>query len=218
MSQSDAYLFRSMWLVKRVSWKSSSLLVFNTLVVRYVSWTFLISFQDYVFCIDANLPVLVLGDLSSSQWTQHYIVHILEFLHSLLFYFAKSCHCAEQLILQIQEDGKKQIELKPGFLMEHEHDVCHPSYTSIFMFLFQFIESVKLLFLRLKLSKVLLKILSRWELLWLDLIAISTTTKFSRSSNCVFSSIQQSSTWEVIFLLVYGWAMCYGSLCSVFGT
>jgi phosphoglycolate phosphatase len=27
------------------------------------------------------------------------------------------------IFLQIQDDGKRQIELKPGFLMEHDHDV-----------------------------------------------------------------------------------------------
>ncbi|RRT70104.1 hypothetical protein B296_00028204 [Ensete ventricosum] len=46
-----------------------------------------------------------------------------------------------------QEDGDKKIELKPGFLMEHDHNV-------------------------------------KLEQLWLDLIATSTTTKFSRFLVC----------------------------------
>jgi|APAra0007618328_1042625.scaffolds.fasta_scaffold08614_1 hypothetical protein len=62
------------------------------------------------------------------------------------------------------------------------------------------IENMKLLFLRLKLSIVILKMLCRLELLWLDLIAISTTTKFSRSLQ-LFVSFHTSG---MIFLIVYG--------------
>jgi len=62
------------------------------------------------------------------------------------------------------------------------------------------IENMKLLFLRLKLSLVILKMLCRWELLWLDLIAISTTTKFSRC----FQLCLSFHTSGMIFLIVYG--------------
>lgn len=54
-------------------------------------------------------------------------------------------------------------------------------------FLLQPLESMKYLSLWLKLSKVSLKMRSRWELWWLDLTAISTTTKFSKILKlCVF--------------------------------
>lgn len=78
----------------------------------------------------------------------------------------------------------------------------------MFLFLFQLIEIIKVLFWRLK-----LKMFFRWELLWLDLIAILTTTKFSRSSYYVFPSTLQD--WYSWWFLV---GLCgYRSLCSAFG-
>ncbi|KAL8517890.1 hypothetical protein ACS0TY_009269 [Phlomoides rotata] len=68
------------------------------------------------------------------------------------------------------EDGEKKIELKPGYMMEHDENVH-----ILVLFCFRTISN-------LESSLIYCKLLGRLELLSLDLIVTSTITKFSMLS------------------------------------
>lgn len=101
----------------------------------------------------------------------------------------------------IQEDGGKKIELKPGFLMEHDKDVKF--FLSCLLFLCSgllylgllqietcgtyVLRMPSLIFLRFFFQifyhdKEVSHFWIRWGLLWLDLIVTSITTKSSKFS------------------------------------